>query len=53
MSFNSGLSQQPSYSFMPDFPGLSSTFEHESIRLPNKAAGLTGYLPIGIQPICG
>src|SRR3989454_3895959 len=26
--------QQPSYSFMPDFRGLSSTSEHVSMRLP-------------------
>ena len=44
MSFNSGLSQKSSYSFMPDFPGLSSTFEHESIWLPR-------IRPLAWQPI--
>jgi hypothetical protein len=34
MSFSGGLSQQTSYSFMPDFRGLSSTSEHVSMRLP-------------------
>ncbi len=33
MSFSGGLSQQLSYSFMPDFRGLSSTSEYVSMRL--------------------
>jgi hypothetical protein len=44
MSFSGGLSQQPSYSFMPDFRGLSPTSEHVSMRLPR-------IRPLAWQPI--